>query len=31
MTLLAEVIESHADARLWHQLRGHRRIILFVT
>jgi hypothetical protein len=31
MTLLGEVIESHGGARLWRQLRGHRRFILLVT
>jgi hypothetical protein len=31
MTLLGEVIESPGGARLWRQLRGHRRIILFLT
>jgi hypothetical protein len=31
MTLLGEVFGSHGGARLWRQLRGHRRIILFVT
>jgi hypothetical protein len=30
MTLLGEVTDSHGGARLWRQLRGHRRIILFV-